>query len=304
MSSNDQDFIAAVNKAKAAADLMKIYAEGDENTNVPAPKPYPTAHKAVREIQQQIVQQIDPTVHEVAEAVVKTQAAAQAAEADSIESGKSADISVTAKNKAVQAQTATESARDATLEAQAATESARNTTVQAKQDTEAARDETQATQHQVETQIVPVHTDVIRTQQIIRTMTNGIQDDAGYAAESAKTAEAAMAATQQNADDVSVHHTVVVQTAEQVAQDKTHIDQQKASVDIAAAKVSKNKEHVDQQAAIIDTTAQQVAADANTAATSADDAQQILSTIGTQLITYATNLIRTQSVVVTNYAFK
>ncbi|WP_257293642.1 hypothetical protein [Endozoicomonas sp. YOMI1] len=302
--SNDQDFIAAVNKAKTAADLMKICAEGDENTNVPAPKPYPSAHKAVREIQQQIVQQIDPTVLEVSEAVAKTQAAAQSAEADAIESGKSADISTTAKDKTLQAQGATEAARDTTLQAQAVTEGARDTTLLAQSATESARDTTLQTRQQVETQIVPVHTDVIRTQQIIRAMTNGIQDDAGYAAQSAKSAEAARAATQQNADDVSGHHAVVVHTAGQIGQDKAHIDEQKASVDLAAAQVRQDKEHVDQQAATVNTTAQQVATDASTATASADDAQQILNTIGSQLITYATNLIRTQSVVVTNYAFK
>ena len=63
--SNDQDFIAAVNKAKAAAEKMTIFAEGDENTSVPAAKPYPSAHKAVREVQQQIVQDIDPFATEL-----------------------------------------------------------------------------------------------------------------------------------------------------------------------------------------------------------------------------------------------
>ncbi len=148
--------------------------------------------------------------------------------------GQYAETSFAHSKASGEARAATEGARDETQKAYEKTDAVKGAVLASQRKTEAARNETQQAQSQVERQIIPVHTDVIRTQQIIRSMANGVQADASDAADSAE---------------------------------------------LAKNEVAK-------------------------AAEAAADAQQTLNTIGTQLITYATNLIRTQSVVVTNYAFK
>ena len=190
---------------------------------------------------------------------------------------------------------------------------------------------TAATESQVNQQIIPVHTDVIRTQALLRDTANGVIRDAVWAEASALDAQAAAAdtmadrlhitqqsdhvddQTQLNAQYTATSQqlaTTVSRQSEQVTADRITVEAKASQIDDWQQSVARDRAHIDQQVIIVDQRATHVEEQTLLAETHAADAadslqetESLLYTITAGLIPMATNLIRTQTLVTAHHAF-
>ena len=205
------------------------------------------------------------------------------------------------------------------------TAQAKDETVAAQKISESASDKAVNLLGQVSGQIIPVHTDVIRTQQIIRSLANGVIEDAASAEVAAKQAagfsQSALASSASARESLSQ----IGPLADQVAQDKSQaasasasaqqalsaVVEQREAAQQAAEITNENREEMDALAKVVSDHANNVASvaggvarDAESASFSADAAQQALHQVVDHMFSYTTNLIRTQAVIINNHSFK
>lgn len=120
---------------------------------------------------------------------------------------------------------------------------------------------------------------------LARELADTVEITKGYKTEAAGSASAASA----SADKASEDARAVSDDKEKVAEDK--------------AAVAQDKTHVDQQVIHVDQQVKQAETHAESAGQSVKEAEDILTTITTGLIPMATNLIRTQSIVIERHGF-